>query len=191
MPKRKKFAICILLGLGIFAGITAAIKTPTTKTLSHRSDLTWETYSLAAWTGAQIFLLIFCGTVPTLKPIYERVLASSLGKSLMSISNQTKNRLLGRHPSSPSSGYLHGSTKRSTAKPGKGVGEKLEMSPTNSSTHHLASKGSWSNDERRKGGAIGVERTFDVQYGHRDSDTYPRSMQLGTDGRRVHGNYMV
>ena len=129
--------------------------------------------------------------MPTLKPIYERVLASSLGKSLTSISNQTKNRLLGRHPSSPSSGYLHGSTKRSTAKPRKGVGEKLGMSPTNSSTQHLASKGSWSNDERRKGGAIGVEKSFDVQYGHRDSGTYPRSMQLGTDGRRVHRNGMI
>ena len=191
MPKRKKFSICILLGLGIFAGITAAIKTPTTKTLSHRSDLTWETYSLAAWTGGQIFLLIFCGTIPTLKPIYERVQASSIGRSLISISSQTKNRLFGRFPSPSSSGYFHDITKRSTANKGKVAGKELEMSPTNSSTHHLASKGSWSNEERDKGSAIRVERAFDIQYGHRDSDTYTRSLQIATDGGRLHGDSIV
>lgn len=51
-------------------GICAAIKTTKLTTLNARSDMTWETFSLFLWTGIEIILLIVCGSIPALKPIY-------------------------------------------------------------------------------------------------------------------------
>ncbi|KAF2639675.1 hypothetical protein P280DRAFT_402157 [Massarina eburnea CBS 473.64] len=67
---RKKLALCALLGCGSITGICAAIKASKLSTLNARSDFTWETFSLFLWTGIEIILLIICGSIPALKPIY-------------------------------------------------------------------------------------------------------------------------
>ncbi|MCJ1266413.1 hypothetical protein MMC22_006298 [Lobaria immixta] len=51
MTLQKRIGLCILLGLGILAGISAAIKTSKLVDLRHRSDLTWATFDLFAWTA--------------------------------------------------------------------------------------------------------------------------------------------
>lgn len=51
-------------------GICAAIKASKLSTLNARSDITWETFQLFLWTGIEIILLIVCGSIPALKPIY-------------------------------------------------------------------------------------------------------------------------
>ncbi|KAL2048480.1 hypothetical protein N7G274_000392 [Stereocaulon virgatum] len=70
---QKKIALSMLLSLGAFAGVCSAIKTAYLKELGARADFTWATYDLAAWTAAEIFLLIVCACIPTLKPIYDFV----------------------------------------------------------------------------------------------------------------------
>ncbi|KAF2267246.1 hypothetical protein CC78DRAFT_490743 [Lojkania enalia] len=67
---RKRIALCVLLGCGSLTGICAAVKASTLVSLNARSDLTWETFSLFMWTGIEIILLIVCGSIPALKPIY-------------------------------------------------------------------------------------------------------------------------
>lgn len=67
---KKKVGLAILLGCGIVTGICAAVKTSKLVTLQARSDLTWETYDLYIWTGVEIVLLIVCGSIPALKPLY-------------------------------------------------------------------------------------------------------------------------
>ncbi|PVH93849.1 hypothetical protein DM02DRAFT_211591 [Periconia macrospinosa] len=67
---RKRIGLCALLGCGSITGICAAIKTTKLTTLNARSDMTWETFSLFLWTGIEIILLIICGSIPALKPIY-------------------------------------------------------------------------------------------------------------------------
>ncbi|KAF2729250.1 hypothetical protein EJ04DRAFT_447633 [Polyplosphaeria fusca] len=67
---RKKVALCALLGCGSLTGICAAVKTSKLSSLNARSDFTWETFSLFMWTGIELILLIVCGSIPALKPIY-------------------------------------------------------------------------------------------------------------------------
>lgn len=69
LSARKRFGLIVLLGSGIFSGVSAAIKTNQLVTLTARSDLTWETFGLYLWTGIEIFLIIVCGCVPTLRTL--------------------------------------------------------------------------------------------------------------------------
>jgi len=37
--------------------------------LANREDFTWATYDIFAWVTAELFLIIVCGSIPTLKPL--------------------------------------------------------------------------------------------------------------------------
>ncbi|MCJ1428133.1 hypothetical protein MMC29_006041 [Sticta canariensis] len=61
MPAQKRVGLCILLGLGVLAGISAAIKTSKLVNLRQRSDLTCRTgatFDLFAWTAYAISKLL-------------------------------------------------------------------------------------------------------------------------------------
>lgn len=49
----------------------SAIKTSELSQLANREDFTWATYNIFTWNTAELFLIIFCGTLPTLKPIMD------------------------------------------------------------------------------------------------------------------------
>ncbi|MCJ1268754.1 hypothetical protein MMC22_008642 [Lobaria immixta] len=69
MAVQKRIGLCILLGLGILAGISAAIKT--SKFVMLRQD--WANFDLIAWTAAENTCLVICSSVPTLKPLYDQL----------------------------------------------------------------------------------------------------------------------
>ncbi|OCL05545.1 hypothetical protein AOQ84DRAFT_441419 [Glonium stellatum] len=90
---RKKVGLCLLLGCGSLTGICAAIKTSKLVSLASRSDLTWGTYELYIWTGLEIVLLIICGSIPTLKPLYAMVKSEKLrfpSKSIQDLSDNSR-----------------------------------------------------------------------------------------------------
>lgn len=70
---KKKLGLSVLLGLGLVAAICGAIKTKFLASLSARSDLTWDTYNLFVWSSAELFVIIVCGSVPPIKPLYDMV----------------------------------------------------------------------------------------------------------------------
>ncbi|MCJ1356586.1 MAG: hypothetical protein MMC33_006581 [Icmadophila ericetorum] len=65
------------MGMGVFAAISGAIKTSKLYE-SIESDVTWDSYDLFQWNGAETFLIIVCGCLPTLKPIYDCCLGRKL-----------------------------------------------------------------------------------------------------------------
>ena len=69
---RKRVSLCILLGLGITAAICGIVKTTYLSELSAHSDTTWQTYDLIVWAGSELFILVFCGSIPMLKPLWDR-----------------------------------------------------------------------------------------------------------------------
>ncbi|KAI0006846.1 hypothetical protein F4779DRAFT_545928 [Xylariaceae sp. FL0662B] len=71
MSPQKKIGLCILLGMGVLSGVCAAIKTVQSSDLGVREDVSWELYSLYAWSSSEIFLNILCACIPTLKPLYD------------------------------------------------------------------------------------------------------------------------
>ncbi|KAI1140005.1 hypothetical protein F5Y05DRAFT_376844 [Hypoxylon sp. FL0543] len=70
---RKRIGLTLLLGCGMLSGVFSAIKAAQLVSLAARSDLTWATYQLFAWVSAEIFVIILCGSVPTLKPLWSRM----------------------------------------------------------------------------------------------------------------------
>ncbi|MCJ1235414.1 hypothetical protein MMC14_003382 [Varicellaria rhodocarpa] len=92
---KKRFVLCILMGMGNFAGISGAVKA-SKLTESTMSDFTWPSYDLFLWnayghpsplssiktlanqcsspaTRAETFFIIVCGCIPTLKPVYDQL----------------------------------------------------------------------------------------------------------------------
>ncbi|KHN94962.1 uncharacterized protein MAM_07189 [Metarhizium album ARSEF 1941] len=72
----RKLGLCVLLGLSFTAAVFAAIKTRYLLLLSRRSDVTWETCSLHIWSASELFVIIVCGSVPPIKPVYDYVVGS-------------------------------------------------------------------------------------------------------------------
>lgn len=70
---RKRIGVVFLLGCGVLSGVCAAIKTANLVALAARSDLTWETFKLYLWTSSEIFLIIVCGSIPTLRPLWDKI----------------------------------------------------------------------------------------------------------------------
>lgn len=71
MSLKTKLGLCIILSLGLVAAICGAIKTKFLASLNARSDLTWDTYDLLIWSDAELFVIIVCGSIPPIKPLYD------------------------------------------------------------------------------------------------------------------------
>ncbi|KAI1502984.1 hypothetical protein F5X99DRAFT_139524 [Biscogniauxia marginata] len=76
MSIQKRLGLIALFGNGLFSVISASVKTyklaQSTKPLA---DPTWESYELFAWTSAEIFVLHFCASIPTYKPLWMKYIA--------------------------------------------------------------------------------------------------------------------
>ncbi|KAG6004985.1 hypothetical protein E4U21_000557 [Claviceps maximensis] len=70
---RKKIGLYALLSLGSLAGICAAVKTKYMYGLTTRSDITRKTYDLYVWSVMELFLIIICGSIAPVKPVYDRL----------------------------------------------------------------------------------------------------------------------
>ena len=70
LDRQRKVGVAIILGLGVFAGICAAIKTSQLGGLSARSDFTSVTVTLLVWNGNEILVIIIAACIPTLRPLF-------------------------------------------------------------------------------------------------------------------------
>jgi hypothetical protein len=62
----KKLQLIIVFGLNILTCICSGIKTQYLAQLANRADFTWATFDIFAWVTVEFFLMIVCGTIPTL-----------------------------------------------------------------------------------------------------------------------------
>ena len=69
----QRIQLCIVFGLNILTSICSGIKTQYLAELGNRTDQTWATYDIFAWVTAELFLLVVCGTVPTLYPLLREI----------------------------------------------------------------------------------------------------------------------
>jgi len=85
----QKAALCFFMGLGVFTGVAAIFKTVQLKHLGTSTDITWNSYSLILWSGSEQCLIIICGSVPTLKPLYDKIVDyNRVNKSHLASSKQ-------------------------------------------------------------------------------------------------------
>ncbi len=58
--------------LVLSAAVAGSIKTSKLVKLGARSDLMWEMFGLVVWSGTENFVVLFCGSVPPLRPFFDR-----------------------------------------------------------------------------------------------------------------------
>lgn len=68
-----RIQLSMVFGLNILTCICSGIKTQYLAQLANRTDLTWATFDIFAWVTVELFLMIVCGTVPTLHPVLVAV----------------------------------------------------------------------------------------------------------------------
>jgi len=73
MSMLQRIQLCIVFGLNILTSICSGVKTQYLAELGNRTDQTWATYDIFAWVTAELFLLVVCGTVPTLYPLLRGI----------------------------------------------------------------------------------------------------------------------
>ncbi|KJZ78499.1 hypothetical protein HIM_01890 [Hirsutella minnesotensis 3608] len=62
----EKVQLTLVFGLNILTSICSGIKTQYLYELANRTDQTWATYDIFVWVTGELFLIIVCGSVPTL-----------------------------------------------------------------------------------------------------------------------------
>ncbi|KAI0014619.1 hypothetical protein F4780DRAFT_200722 [Xylariomycetidae sp. FL0641] len=68
MKKKEKVGVAIAMGLGVFAGTAALLKTAKLPTL-NATDLSWAESPLLLWAEAEGALTIVAASIPTLRPL--------------------------------------------------------------------------------------------------------------------------
>ena len=66
----KKIGLSLLLGLGVFAAVCAAIKTSYLPTLTAESDFTWLTVGLLEWNVVEVNVIIIAACIPVIRPLF-------------------------------------------------------------------------------------------------------------------------
>ncbi|KAL8959444.1 MAG: hypothetical protein Q9193_003697, partial [Seirophora villosa] len=70
MATKKKLLLCVLLGMGIFAGVCAAIKTSQLRTVTKKVDITYTLAGYLLWNALEVNVIIIAACVPTLRPLF-------------------------------------------------------------------------------------------------------------------------
>lgn len=68
----KKIGLVLSLSGGYFSGICAAFKVKSITVLIQRADFPRATFSLYVWASTEICVIILCGCIPTLMPLWDR-----------------------------------------------------------------------------------------------------------------------
>ncbi|KAJ5281523.1 integral membrane protein [Penicillium angulare] len=98
---KQRIATCTLLGLGPVAAACGLVKIQFLAGLTDRSDLTWQTYNLYVWSGSELFVIIICGCIPPMRPIFthffgrEKTLFTGYYDSNFSGRRKNKHNILG------------------------------------------------------------------------------------------------
>ena len=71
-----KVGLCVLLGLGVVSGVCVVIKTILLRHVNPQTDVPWIMMTVFSWHSTEIFLNIVCASIPTLAPLYDKVVRS-------------------------------------------------------------------------------------------------------------------
>ncbi|EWY81750.1 hypothetical protein FOYG_15966 [Fusarium oxysporum NRRL 32931] len=73
MKPKERHTICLSLSLGVFAGICGIFRTTGLTSLSNSQDYLYAISDSAIWTASEVTAIIFCLTLPALRPLYKKI----------------------------------------------------------------------------------------------------------------------
>ncbi|KAH8594230.1 hypothetical protein B0O99DRAFT_514284 [Bisporella sp. PMI_857] len=146
MPTQRKISLYVLLSFSVFSGISATVKAVQLQELANRVDQTWDTFALYCWASSELFVNIVCGSIPTLKPLYDKWVS---GRALLPSNKEPGYKYSG------SSSYKLKDSPNSSQNSSPRFTEKSTMSSTTDGYHYQQNP--------NVGKAITVEHSFDVE----------------------------
>ncbi|RAH67290.1 uncharacterized protein BO66DRAFT_422263 [Aspergillus aculeatinus CBS 121060] len=73
---KQRVAACALLGLGPLAAACGIVKITYVVRLRSREDLTWSSLDSSIWSASELFVIIVCGCIPPMRPVFVHHLGS-------------------------------------------------------------------------------------------------------------------
>lgn len=137
--------------------ICSGIKTSYLSQLANRKDFTWATYDIFVWVTAEFFLVIFCGTLPTLKPILNFIRRYVL--RMPTSNRKVSSRSYQRHTGDESTPQEETALRLSPMRP-DGTSSHTVVSAFEDDYHHHYHHRTGLKDDRNN--HITVERTYEV-----------------------------
>ncbi|KAF2192261.1 hypothetical protein K469DRAFT_553143 [Zopfia rhizophila CBS 207.26] len=101
MNRRTKGSIIGILGLGIFATAAALVKVGYLTEYGKTGDWLWDSRNITIWTVLECNIGVIAGNLPTMKPIFRRVLGLTYGRGSR---DRTTPKYLSR-PYAPGTGH--------------------------------------------------------------------------------------
>jgi len=154
MDLKKRISLCVLLGLGVISAVCGIVKLVYVATLPAHFDVTIEAYHVIVWSISELFVLIVCGSIPPIQPLWMQCLG---GKGWSSARSKSS----GRYGYRQRSDRVAGSAGRKGSQPYTGDDMDLGME---GSQHELNSP-----DVDKSGMSMGSStedsRTYDQQTG--------------------------
>ncbi|KAJ5114416.1 hypothetical protein NUU61_000175 [Penicillium alfredii] len=77
LPLKMKVAIIAVMGAGIFAAAATLVKCILLKNLPAHADITWSWANITLWYTIEMYVIIICASLPTLRQSYSVVLHRS------------------------------------------------------------------------------------------------------------------
>ena len=77
--RRTRASLLFALGLGVFACAAAFVKVGCIVNYGKEGDWLWDSQDISIWTVVECNVGIVAGSLPALRPIFKRILGSSLG----------------------------------------------------------------------------------------------------------------
>ncbi|XXH05981.1 hypothetical protein Hte_012426 [Hypoxylon texense] len=71
-PLLKRIGLVLSLGGGFFSGVFSALKVKSLVTLSDDDDIPRSFFDLFIWASCEICVIVLCGCIPTLMPLWDR-----------------------------------------------------------------------------------------------------------------------
>lgn len=77
MNRKTKAAVMVVLSLGVFVCLAGILRIPTIENYGKAGDFLWDSRGLTIWFMAEFNTGIMAGSIPTLRPVFKSVLAST------------------------------------------------------------------------------------------------------------------
>lgn len=77
MNRRTKFAVLLVLSLGVFVCLASILKVPEILNFGKRGDFLWYTKDFTIWFMAELNTGIIAGSMPAMKPLFRIMLDKS------------------------------------------------------------------------------------------------------------------
>ncbi|GAB7340524.1 hypothetical protein MBLNU457_6943t1 [Dothideomycetes sp. NU457] len=78
---KMKIGFCVLMGGGIIAAISVAIRTYYINTLATNLDVTYAFADFMIWGGTELWCIIILGSIPPLRPLFAKLFGKARGLS--------------------------------------------------------------------------------------------------------------